>query len=480
MKCYKSNKLVFLVAIACLLFPRVGLSAAVDSTVQDKASQSAQEKAAESMDEKAGKPLDFFPSPDSTASPVKTETLDEAGKALGKKIDEVGRGASRTFGGWINAKAFWGITWLKLFACVFLLLLILAVDRVVSHIIAARIQTIPVEEMRDRAASWLQLSLEALSEPLSLFIRVYGVYWAFSPLLNHFEWSEGRNFVHTVASTAANVGGTIALFWFVYRFVNVLDLRLRRWSAASQSSVNDMLVPLVGKSLRVFIMIIGGIMIVQNMTGIQFGPIIASLGIGGLAFALAGKDSIANFLGSLTILLDKPFQVGDRIIIADNDGVVEQVGFRSTRLRTMKGHLVSIPNEKIINSTLENIGQRPHIRWHTNLTVTYNTPPEKMERAVEIIQEILKDHEGMRADFPPRVSFNGFNDWSLNIEVFAWYHPPNFWDYQAWLQKTCLEIMRRFEAEHIEFAFPTQTLYHMTENGKETAARPSVRSTSEA
>jgi MscS family membrane protein len=464
----------------CFSFPSFGFSAETDSVAQEKPAQSTQEKPAESTEEKAGKPLDFFPSPDSTASPVKTETLDEAGKVLGKKIDEVGRGASRTFGRWVNAKAFWGITWLKLFACLLLLLAVLAVDRVVGRIIAARIQPPPAEQMPDRPANWLQLSLEALSKPLSLFIRVYGVYWALSPLLNHFEWSDGKNLVHTVASTSANVGGTIALFWFVYRFVNVVDFRLRRWSAASQSSVNDMLVPLVGKSLRVFIMVIGGIMIVQNMTGIQFGPIIASLGIGGLAFALAGKDSIANFLGSLTILLDKPFQVGDRIVIADNDGVVEQVGFRSTRLRTMKGHLVSIPNEKIINSTLENIGQRPHIRWHANLTVTYTTPPEKMERAVEIIQEILRDHEGMREDFPPRVNFSGFNDWSLNIAIYAWYHPPNFWDYQAWLQKTCLEIMRQFEAEGIEFAFPTQTLYHVGEGQKDVPALPADRETAEA
>jgi MscS family membrane protein len=199
--------------------------------------------------------------------------------------------------------------------------------------------------------------------------------------------------------------------------------------------------------------------IIQNMTGLKIGPLLASLGIGGLAVALAAKDSIANFFGTLTILFDKPFQVGQRITIDQYDGTVENVGFRSTRIRTLTGHLVTIPNEKLVNSSLENIGERPYIRWLTNIGITYDTPPDKVEKAVQIIREILENHEGMKEDFPPRVFFNGFNDWSLNIMVVVWYHPPDYWDYQAWQQKTCLEIMRRFEAEEIDFAFPSRTIY---------------------
>jgi MscS family membrane protein len=146
-------------------------------------------------------------------------------------------------------------------------------------------------------------------------------------------------------------------------------------------------------------------------------------------------------------------------VIDNYDAVVESVGFRSSRIRTLNGHLVFIPNEKIVSSSLENIGRRPHIRWLTNIGITYDTPPEKVERAAQIIREILENHEGMKEDFPPRVYFNGFNDWSLNILVIAWYHPPNYWDYQAWLQRTCLQIMQRFEAEGIDFAFPSKTIY---------------------
>lgn len=390
--------------------------------------------------------------------PLPTEQLDEAGKVLGRKIDQVGVGASRKVGKWIDAKAFWGISWLKLVVCFGLLLLVIVLDRLVRHFISRRPRISAGGDWED---GWFNLGLGALSRPLSLFIRVYGIYWALSPLLSYFDRGDTYSTVHRVAGKLADVGGTAAVFWFAYRLIEVVDSRLRRWANSTQSAINEMLAPLVAKALRVFTVVIGGIMVVQNLTGIEVAPLLASLGIGGLAFALAGKDSIANLFGSLTILLDKPFQVGERVIIDNHDGFVEDVGFRSTRLRTLTGNMVSIPNEKIINSTLENIGRRPHLRWHTNIGLTYDTPPEKVERAVSIIREILDNHEGLREDYPPRVYFNGFNDWNLNVAVYAWYHPADYWTCQAWLQRTCLQIMRRFQEEEIDFAFPTQTIYHV-------------------
>lgn len=423
------------------------------------------EKKSDNDEKKADPAADLLPSMADSAVPIKTEKIDAAGKELGKKIDEVGRGASLRFGRWVNAKAFLGISWLKLFVCLLLLVTVMGVERIVTFLISRKIA---LKEAEGKSARWWGLFFDALHRPLSLFIRIYGVYWALSPILGYFDSSSGSHaLIHRLAGKVADLGGSTALFWFIYRFINIIDLQLRSWAASTHSTIDDMLVPLVGKTLRIFIIMIGGIMVIQNMTGLEIGPLIASLGIGGLAFALAGKDSIANFFGSLTILLDKPFQVGERVSIDSHDGFVENVGFRSTRLRTLNGHLVSIPNEKIINSTLENIGKRPHIRWHTTVTLTYDTSPEKVERAVGIIREILENHEGMQEDYPPRVYFNGFGEWSLNISIYAWYHPGNFWDYQNWLQKTCLEIMLRFKEEGLEFAFPSQTIYHVT-GGKKT------------
>jgi MscS family membrane protein len=396
--------------------------------------------------------------PDGTAETpaLKPKGLDKAGENLGKRIDSISRRASSKIGPWIEAEVFAGITWLKLFFCLFLIFMVVVSERLLRWLNNTAIRKIPLEP---ETLSVQKHFFEALSRPLSLFIWSYGIYGALSPLYSHFQTPDGSNLIHTIAQKAADVGAITALFWFILRMVQILDVYLKKWATTTENSIDDMLVPIVAKTLRLFIVIIGGIIVLQNLTGLQIGPLVASLGIGGLAVALAAKDSIANFFGTLTILFDKPFQVGQRITIDEHDGIVEDVGFRSTRIRTLTGHLLTIPNEKVVNSTLENVGQRPFIRWLTNIGVTYDTPPDKVEKAVIIIREILENHEGMNNDFPPRVFFNGFNDWSLNITVIVWYHPPDYWDYQAWLQNTCLEIMRRFEAEGIDFAFPSRTIY---------------------
>lgn len=388
--------------------------------------------------------------------PVRTEGIDEAGKKVGKGVERFSERVAAYLGDWVNQTVLDGISWMKLLFCCILLLGVMALERLLRWSLHYKINAIPHQE---GVISWLRLFLRAVVKPLSLFIYVYGVYAALSPLYEHFEAADGTNMVLLVAKRAADIGGTVALFWFFFLLVTILDARLMKWAEGTQSSIDNVLVPLIGKTLRIFIVIVGGMMVLQNLTGVQIGPLLASLGIGGLAVALAAKDSIANFFGTLTILFDKPFQVGDRIVINNYDGSVEHVGFRSTRIRLLNGHLVSIPNEKVVNSEVENIGQRPNIRWLSQIGITYDTSAEKVREAVSILREILQDHEGMHPDFPPRVHFNGFNDWSLNITVVLWYHPPEWWDFQAWLQQTCLEILRRFEAAGIDFAFPSRTLY---------------------
>jgi MscS family membrane protein len=385
---------------------------------------------------------------------VKTEGIDRAGAQIGERIEKFQTGVETYVGGWIDAEVFYGITWLKLLVCLLFVFVLMIIDRILSSLLR-RYQ--PASD--DEKISWRKYFGYALSKPLKLFLWVYGLYAAFSPVYIHFRTATGTNPVQEIAQRAADITAAVAIVWFIFRLVDLIDVRLRRWATRTDNNLDDMMAPLIGKALRIFIVVIGGIVILQNLTGVEIGPLLASLGIGGLALALAAKDSIANMFGTLTILFDKPFQVGQRIVIGGFDGVVETVGLRSTRIRLLTGNLVTIPNEKVVNSGLENIGLRPHIRWMANITITYDTPADKVEQAVDIIRRILTDHEGLHPDFPPRVFFNGFNDWSLNITVIAWYHPPDYWQYQSWLQQTCLAIMRGFEAEGIEFAFPTRTMY---------------------
>jgi MscS family membrane protein len=409
-------------------------------------------------------PANGAPAPDTEAVEgerrpqiVQTEKIDAAGERLGAGIEQLESLAARRLGKWVNARIIFDISWLKLLTCLVMTFMVVLIERILRWILRRRQRRLEAETGTNNL--WARLLLRALIRPLSLFIWVYGIYIALSPLFAHFERPGEVNLVHLVAQRTADIGGLFALFWFLLNLVRLLDERLRRFAAASESTIDNMLAPLVGKTLRIFIGAIGAVVILQNLTGVEIGPLLASLGIGGLAVALAAKDTIGNFFGTLTILFDKPFQVGDRIVIENQDGVVESVGFRSTGIRTLDGNLVTIPNEKVVNSVLENIGMRPNIRWLTDIGLPYDTSPEKVEQAVTILREVLENHEGMHPDLPPRVHFNGFKDWSLNITVMFWYHPPDWWAYQNWLQETCLRIMRRFAAEGIEFAFPSQTVY---------------------
>ena len=384
-------RLLLLLAICFVVTPAATAPAQAQNTDTNLKQHSQQPGLGQSRS-----PAGTGPSDLEEAIPIDAEKIDAAGKTLGKKIDAVTVGASVKYGRWINARAFGEVSWLKLIFCLGLILLVFAIERAIRSVISLRIK----KATQGRAYGWGDLILEALSRPLTLFIQVYGIYWALSPIWIYFEVPGGANLLHKAAGKAADLGGTVALFWFLYRFIISIDFKIKKWISTTDNSIHDMLVPLVSKTVRAFILVVGGMLVIQNMTGIELGPLVASLGIGGLAFALAGKDSISNFLGSLTILLDKPFSVGERIIIDKHDGFVEGVGFRSTRIRTLTGNLVSIPNERITSSTLENIARRSYLRWNMELGLTCETPPEKVERAVRIVEEILKDHEGMRATTP--------------------------------------------------------------------------------
>lgn len=262
-----------------------------------------------------------------------------------------------------------------------------------------------------------------------------------------------------LADTTSRVALTAALGWLAYQSVDVAEAWFRHLAHRTTTRMDNVLLPLVRKSLRITVVILTVLQIATLLSDKPVTSLLAGLGVGGLAVALAAQDTIKNFFGSLVLLSDKPFEIGDRIVVDGFDGAVEEVGFRSTRLRTLEGHLVTLPNGELANKTIQNIGKRPHIRRVLDLGLTYDTPPEKVQRALEIVKELLKDHEGGRPEFPPRVFFNDFSSASLNLRVLYWYAPPDFWAYMAFTERLNLEILRRFGAEGIELAFPTQTLY---------------------
>ncbi|MCG8583914.1 MAG: mechanosensitive ion channel family protein [Pirellulales bacterium] len=265
--------------------------------------------------------------------------------------------------------------------------------------------------------------------------------------------------VESIVGTCTSILMALAFAFVAWNMVSVVDAWLRNFAERTSSTLDDMLVPMVRASLRVTIVVLVLVQIATILSDKPVTSVIAGLGVGGLAIGLAAQDMIKNFFGSIMIFSDRPFELGDRIVVDGFDGPVEKVGFRSTQIRTLDGHLVTIPNGELANASIRNIGKRPHIKRAFDLGVTYDTTPEKLRQAMDIVKEILTDHEGMDPDIPPRVYFNGFGDSALNIQVIYWYHPPAYWDYSEFSQNVNMQILERFNAEGIEFAFPSQTIY---------------------
>ena len=252
--------------------------------------------------------------------------------------------------------------------------------------------------------------------------------------------------------------GIIAVTWAASRMV---ELGHAVWVKRLQERGQESAIPLLkpAKTFVNIVLILLAVLVWLDNLGFDVGTLLAGLGVGGVAFALAAQDTLKNLIGSVMVLLDKPYQVGQRIVAKGHDGVVEDIGLRSTRLRLLTGHQTTIPNEQMATTDIENIDRRPNIRRQFNIAIRYDTPLEKVDRALNIIQGILDNHEGMDPELPPRVCFNEFNRDSLNIFIVFWYHPPDYWALMALNQRINRQIMREFEQAGIQFALPSQTVY---------------------
>ncbi|MBN2642137.1 MAG: mechanosensitive ion channel family protein [Victivallales bacterium] len=300
----------------------------------------------------------------------------------------------------------------------------------------------------------------AITPPLALMVYSLGSYLSIMKIIIHaehhvFDWA-GRI---TLALIAAS------LVWGVYRMLEILIAKMISHVHKTDTKVDDLILILLRKSLRLALVIVSALLIGENILGMNITALLAGAGIFGLAIAFAAQDTIANFFGSIMIIFDKPFSVGERIKVGDISGVVENVGFRSTKLATLDGHYITLPNKKITESAIENIARRPYIKFVMNLTLVYETTPEKMQQAMDILREILHQHEGMKEDMEPKIFFSGFNDWSLNLMCIVWYHPGDWAAANTWYSRVNLEILRRFNAAEIGFAFPSNTTYLV--NGRE-------------
>jgi len=245
--------------------------------------------------------------------------------------------------------------------------------------------------------------------------------------------------------------------WFVFRSVDAVFKYLGQAAGHTQSKLDEQLIPLIRKALKVTIGLICCIWVLQ-LLGYSVSSLIAGLGIGGLAVALALQDTLANFFGSIFILLDRPFKVGDWIRLQDVEGIVEDIGFRSTRIRTWPTTLVSIPNKTVASVTIDNWSRMPKRRVMQTVGVTYGTGPEKMERVVDVIRSIVENDEGVDTEYIV-IRFNDFGDYSLNILLYYFTKATAFADHLATKERINLAIMRTLRDLGVSIAFPTRTVY---------------------
>jgi MscS family membrane protein len=209
----------------------------------------------------------------------------------------------------------------------------------------------------------------------------------------------------------------------------------------------------------VALMVVSAILVEgANQLGLPSYSIFAGLGISGLAFALAAREALANLLGSLVIMFEKPFRVGDWIRVGDDEGHVESVGFRSTRIRTFYDSLISLPSSKLIDATVDNLGAREYRRVKTSLAVTYDTPPQKVKAFVDGIKEIISSHPKTRKD-NFHIVFNDFGSHSLDILVYFFLKVPDWPTELAEREGIFLQIIQLAESMGVKFAFPTETVH---------------------
>ncbi len=296
--------------------------------------------------------------------------------------------------------------------------------------------------------------VDMLEEPVVFAIVIIGIW--FSLKLLHTSAA-----AQTVISTAYYILIVFDVAWFLSR---VLDALVKRYIVPlvqhTESKLDDQLLPIIQKGLKIALWVMA-LLIALNNAGYNVGAVLASLGIGGIAFAMAAKDTIANLFGSFTIFMDKPFTVGERVLLNGYDGFVREIGVRSTRLETLNGRMVTLPNSQVANECIENISSEPSRKITLDLGLTYDTSHEDMQKAMDILQQIVK--ENGRTEEKVVTAFTAFNDFALNIRLI--YYITKGESVFGVQTEINLEILRRFNEAGLEFAFPTQTIYTIPVTG---------------
>lgn len=349
-----------------------------------------------------------------------------------------------------------GIEIWQVLGLVLLLVLALLLRAIVRVVVASRIKKLAENFGQD----WASRLADVCAAPLATFLAALTVRLSYPILALPIQ-------VGLFIAGTVRVLIVVSIVWALYRLVDVFSARFEQRAAQTDTKLDDQLVPLIRKSTKMLVVVAGVLFTLQNMN-VDVGSLLTGLGIGGLAFALAAKDTLANFFGSVMIFIDRPFQIGDWIVVKGTEGVVEEVGFRSTRIRTFYNSVISVPNAVFTDAAIDNYGEREYRRTYVTLNLTYDTTPEQMQAFVEGIRAIIRANEFTRKDYY-EVHMSGFGASSLDVMVYFFFRVSSWTEELRERHHVYLEIMRLAKELRVEFAFPTQTLH------LETAAAPGAQ-----
>ena len=315
---------------------------------------------------------------------------------------------------------------------------------------------------------------ELLSKPIGLFIMLSIIYLGASHIQYPPSWNLGNVEEFGLKMMVSKVYAliyVISIFWILLKVIDYVGLILFARAEKTENKMDDQLIPFIIEIAKILTYIFALFIIMGNVFDVNITALATGLGIGGIALAMASKESLENLLGSFTIFFDRPFTVGDMVTVGSVTGRVEKVGFRSTRIRTLDRSLVTVPNKKMIDAELDNLGMRPIRRVKFSVGLTYHTSIEQIKKIVTDMQTMIDNHprttnaEGKKSkDKEGKVRFDEFGDSSLNIFVLYYVDSPKWADLIDVRQDVNYKIMEIVKKHNSDFAFPSTTVYLQQNN----------------
>jgi MscS family membrane protein len=292
--------------------------------------------------------------------------------------------------------------------------------------------------------------LDSLKKPVDFFFIIVGLKFTISFLIL-------PNGLYDFMISLIRSGFALALFWSIFNMVTPLSHIIHTFSEKFGKELSSDIANFLIKTLKLLILLIGFVSVLQEW-GYNISGFLASLGLVGMAFALAAKDTAANLFGSLVIFSDRPFKVGDWIKTPDIEGTVEEVGIRSTKIRTFAQAVVTVPNAVLANSAILNWSRMGKRRIKMKIGLTYSTTQQQINDIVNDIRSMLQNHNEIHQD-TIFIYFTDFDDSSLGIFCYYFTKTTNWGEFMRVKEDTNLKIMQIVQKHNASFAFPSQSLY---------------------